>query len=173
MYCSNCGGQLTGVESFCSICGSTTMSKQPVVEESQSAFQYSAEEAGTQAEKVNPWETFFTKQADFKGRANRAEYWVGVAYSFGWTFASLFLIGVATVLLGDASFAFLMLLISASWFYLLYLSIVLQIRRLHDMSASGFVLLLFLLPLAGLIFFFVFGIRGSDPPNQYGPPRIS
>ena len=172
MYCSSCGRQLKGVESFCSMCGSTTLSSPSLVEEQVHNELHQGSYYGEESEKVNPWVTFFTKQGDFNGRANRAEFWVGFAYFMAWSFASLFLIGffaaISEVLAGLSA-----LLILASGVYLIYLSIVLYIRRFQDMSQSGLLVLLNLIPFIGWIVFLFLGIKGSDPTNKYGPPRIS
>lgn len=123
-------------------------------------------------QKVNPWETFFTKQGDFQGRANRAEYWAGAAYAVAWSLVSFFVIGFLTVISDVlASLAAILMLLSGA--YLIYLTVVLYIRRFHDMSQSGFLILLYLIPFAGWVLFFFMGIKGSDPENKYGEPRIS
>lgn len=172
MYCSSCGGQLSGVESFCSICGSTTMSSPSLVEDPTQNFSSSGDYQFDEPQKVNPWETFFTKQGDFKGRANRAEFWVGAAYVVAWSFILFFLIGfsvaISEVLAGLVALAGL-----ASGVYLIYLSIILYIRRFHDMSMSGLWILLYLIPFVGWVIFFIQGIKAPVPANQYGPPRVS
>ena len=172
MYCSSCGGQLSGVESFCSMCGETTLSGTSLKEGQGSGFETSPVSHNDYPERVNPWATFFTSQADFKGRANRAEYWVGAAYIVAWTFVSFLILGIFTAISDVLSGLFALILL-ASFLYLLYLTLVLYIRRFHDMSMSGLWILLYLVPFAGWIVFFVLGIKGSDPENQYGAPRIS
>lgn len=171
MYCSSCGSQLTGVESYCSMCGSTTLNS-PALAEDPSQDPGESVFYPDEPEKVNPWETFFTKQGDFKGRANRAEFWVGFAYAIGWSIAAIFILGffavISELLAGLAA-----ILILLSGVYLIYLSIVLYIRRFHDMSQSGLLVLLYLVPFVGWIVFFFMGIKGSDPANKYGAPRIS
>jgi uncharacterized membrane protein YhaH (DUF805 family) len=172
MYCSSCGSQLTGVESFCSMCGSTTLSSPSLAEEQVQNDGYQGGYYGQESEKVNPWSTFFTKQGDFNGRANRAEFWVGFAYVIAWSFASLFFIGFF-VAISDALTGLFSLFVLASGVYLTYLSVVLYIRRFHDMSQSGLLVLLYLIPFIGWIVFLFMGIKGSDPVNKYGSPRIS
>lgn len=172
VYCSSCGAQLSGVGSFCSICGSKTMSTPSQVEDPKQNFSSSSDYQLGEPKRVNPWETFFTKQGDFKGRANRAEFWVGAAYLVAWSFVLFFLIGISVaiseVLAGLVALAGL-----ASGVYLVYLSIVLYIRRFHDMSMSGLWILLYLLPFAGWVIFFIQGIKAPAPANQFGPAYIS
>ena len=49
------------------------------------------------------------------------------------------------------------------------------VRRLHDTGKSGWWLLIFLVPLVGVIVFLVFMVKDSQPgENQYGPnPKVA
>jgi len=55
-----------------------------------------------------------------------------------------------------------------------YFSIILYIRRLHDLNKSGWLSLLFLVPLINLFFFIyvLFG-KGTAGPNRFGPQRTT
>ncbi len=52
------------------------------------------------------------------------------------------------------------------------LGVILTIRRFHDINASGWWCLMFIVPLANLIAFLVLLFkRGDDAANRFGPPR--
>lgn len=51
-------------------------------------------------------------------------------------------------------------------------SVCLCIRRLHDLNKSGWLWLLFLIPIVNIIFgIYIFVAKGTDGPNNYGPKR--
>lgn len=100
------------------------------------------------------------KYAVFEGRAPRREYW--------WFTLFQLIVLVVLFVLSRASVAFLVL----AWIYLLATfvpSIAVACRRLHDTNKSGWLQLLSIIPLAGIVLL-VFYCLGSDPgSNQYGP----
>jgi uncharacterized membrane protein YhaH (DUF805 family) len=53
-------------------------------------------------------------------------------------------------------------------------SLTVTVRRLHDTGKSGWMILLCLIPIVGIIIVLVFMVLDSDPgPNQYGPnPKL-
>ncbi|WP_295449325.1 DUF805 domain-containing protein [uncultured Thiodictyon sp.] len=52
------------------------------------------------------------------------------------------------------------------------LGVILTVRRFHDIDASGWWCLLFIVPLANLVAFLVLLFkRGDDAANRFGPPR--
>lgn len=54
------------------------------------------------------------------------------------------------------------------------LSIIVSIRRLHDLNKSGWLCLLFLLPIVNIIFgFYLMLAPGTQATNNYGPVRIT
>ena len=56
------------------------------------------------------------------------------------------------------------------YLYLIIPNLAIHVRRLHDINHSGWMLLLFLVPLVGGIVIFVFMCTKSDPvANKYGP----
>ena len=103
--------------------------------------------------------TCFQKSITISGRASRSEYWF-----FQLTYIlSLVVLGVIDGMLGTplillAVLAFLPGLITAS------------IRRLHDIGKSGWMLLLFMIPLVNFILMIMWFIAdaGQPGPNQYG-----
>jgi uncharacterized membrane protein YhaH (DUF805 family) len=105
--------------------------------------------------------TCFSKYADFKGRANRPEYW--------WFFLSYIIVYIVAAIIGGA--------LKASWLVwiplLVYIIplIAAAVRRLHDTGKSGWWYFISLIPLVGTIILIVFlATEGNPGPNQYGPP---
>ena len=63
------------------------------------------------------------------------------------------------------------LIISVLYFYF---NLVIQVRRFHDMNRSGWLILLFILPLVNIfVFFYLLLGSGTQGINHYGPQRIS
>ncbi|WP_344762918.1 DUF805 domain-containing protein [Actimicrobium antarcticum] len=97
--------------------------------------------------------TCFSKYAEFNGRASRPEYW----YFF------LFLV-LASLVLGMVSNT------ASGIFSLVTLipSVAAATRRLHDTNRSGWLQLLWLVPLIGWIVVIVFLAQEAKEPNQFG-----
>ncbi len=89
----------------------------------------------------------FNKYADFGGRASRAEYWWFFLFNF---LLSSFTCGVGCIATIIPSYA-------------------VGARRLHDSGRSGWLQLLGLIPIVGLILIYWFAIEGDQGNNQYGP----
>ena len=109
----------------------------------------------------------FTKYADFNGRAKRPEYWWFVLFLF-----------VAQILLIVVRFLMAIILNVFSGFLILLLSLATIFpslaagsRRLHDMNKSGWMQLLWLIPILGWIYLIYLLAQPSDAgDNQYGSP---
>ncbi|MCU0729747.1 MAG: DUF805 domain-containing protein [Sphingopyxis sp.] len=101
--------------------------------------------------------TAWKKYADFSGRSRRREFWM---FYLGFIIVYIILaiidgiIGTNGILAGIFALAALIPQIACA------------VRRMHDQDKSGWFVLLFLIPLVGLIFMCIEGTRG---PNQYGP----
>lgn len=113
------------------------------------------------------WYGLVWKRAmDFGGRSRRKEYW--------W-FSLINLIVIFVMMMIDATIMG-QTAGGIGIFYLLYVlfsfvpSLSLTIRRLHDVGKSGWWILIGLIPLLGILIFFLFAIRDSEPfTNRYGP----
>ncbi|MDY0008854.1 MAG: DUF805 domain-containing protein [Bdellovibrionales bacterium] len=95
--------------------------------------------------------------ANFSGRAGRSEFWL-------WTLAC-FVIALALNILGQiASFFFLF----AGLFNLLVLvpSLAVGARRLHDTGRTGWLQLIVLIPLIGIIVLIYFWAQPSSSENN-------
>lgn len=107
------------------------------------------------------------KYAVFSGRARRKEYWMFILISTIITIV-LSAIEVAASLNDPATGPGL---ISGLYSLAVFIpSIAVLVRRLHDTDRTGWWLLLFLLPLIGVIVLIVFlATDSSAGDNQYGP----
>ena len=113
----------------------------------------------------------------FSGRASRAEFWIsslvlfillfatGVIDVTGITFDSNDYLGsfVAQVKSTFSNFGMIITIPVLS----------VTCRRLHDTNRSGWFLLLYFIPLIGLIWLLVLcGLEGTEGENRYGPDPI-
>jgi uncharacterized membrane protein YhaH (DUF805 family) len=99
-----------------------------------------------------------------QGRIGRVRY---IGYTFGYTFLIALVIGLVGALLGGASAGLAFVVGAVGYIAIVVIQILLTIQRSHDMNVTGWLCLISLIPLAGLIFWFVPGTRGE---NNYGPP---
>ena len=103
--------------------------------------------------------TVLGKYAVFTGRARRSEYW--------WFFLFAVIIGVIVDVIDLAAKSPIIgLLVELA---LLLPSLAVGIRRLHDISRSGWWILIGLIPLVGTIILIVWSAQDSSPgTNEYG-----
>lgn len=107
--------------------------------------------------------TVYTKYATFSGRATRSEYW--------WFFLFECIVCIAFILLGillnseNIGLGLMGIFFIASFIPMLAL----RVRRLHDISKSGWWIFLGLVPYVGEFVLFIFSVMGSDGENEYGP----
>ena len=101
----------------------------------------------------------FSNYANFNGRAARSEYWWFV----------LFYVIVYTVLSVLTSIASIFGILGLIFMLgMLVPSIAVAVRRMHDTDRSGWMVLISLIPLVGLIVIYWFCLRGTVGPNQFG-----
>ncbi len=104
--------------------------------------------------------TVLGKYADFSGRAQRSEYWY-------WVLAVV--IGSILTSIVDAIIGISLLNIVFT-LAIVVPSIAVGVRRLHDISKSGWFYLLFLIPIVNIVLAIVwFALEDSHPDNEYGP----
>lgn len=97
--------------------------------------------------------------ADFEGRTGREAFWMFVLFNF--------MISVAVSIVGETiGLGFISILYSLA---ILVPAIAITTRRLHDVDKSGWMQLLFLIPLLGLIVMIVIlAGKGNSAANKYG-----
>ncbi len=100
----------------------------------------------------------FSQYVGFSGRAARSEYW--------WFFLFQFLVSIVLSFLGDiASLLALGLLLPA---------LAVGARRLHDINKSGWLQLIWLIPLIGWAIMIYWHVQPSDAgSNNHGAPPSS
>ncbi|MCG2594964.1 DUF805 domain-containing protein [Ramlibacter sp. XY19] len=95
----------------------------------------------------------FKKYATFTGRAGKAEFW--------WFFLFQIIVSVAVSVVSDM----LSLLVGLG---LLVPALAVGARRLHDIGKSGWLQLVWLIPLVGWIVVIYWMVQPTGPANEYG-----
>ena len=110
---------------------------------------------------MNYYITVLKKYAVFSGRAQRAEYWYFLLFNIIFSIV----ISIVSTVIGDST-NILGLLYGLA---VLIPGIAVMVRRLHDTNRSGWWLLIYLVPLIGLIVIIVFMVLDSHSgENRYG-----
>ena len=105
----------------------------------------------------------FQKYAQFSGRATRSEYWLFQIVNLV-IIAALFLVAFQTEWNTSVMVVFALYALAS-----LLPRMALAIRRLHDAGRSGIWLLLYAIPLFGMVILLFMYAGGSDWDNRYGP----
>lgn len=105
---------------------------------------------------VDSIKTCFSKYADFKGRASRSEYW--------WFMLFYVIVYVALMVLA-ATLETPLLAVAILALFIPILAV--SARRLHDTDRSGWMMLIGLIPLVGLLVIY-FMIQEGKEPNRFG-----
>lgn len=101
--------------------------------------------------------------ANFKARTRRSEFWAAWALAVAATFLGGFIDGSISENAGFFSFVSIVI-----WVWLFWGA---SVNRFHDMGKSGWMFLLFLIPLVNLGVFIWLGVgEGQRELNQWGPP---
>jgi len=104
--------------------------------------------------------------ADFSGRARRKEYWMFVLFNMIFAFIAMIIdnvIGTASPELGYGIIYGLYALV------MIIPGIAVTVRRLHDVGKSGWMYLIVLIPLIGVIWLLVLLVTDSNTgENPYG-----
>lgn len=116
---------------------------------------YSAPKVNIQAPLASDGEPHEVRIFAIAGRIGRVRY-------IGYTIGLSFLIMFAGSILGALTFGIGLVI---AYIALLVMQIMLTIQRCHDFNTSGWLAILALIPLVGLIFWF---IPGTDGPNNFG-----
>lgn len=102
-------------------------------------------------------QTCFSKYADFNGRASRPEYW--------WFFLFLVLVGIVLDIICHMVGSFFPVYLQLAT---LLPSLAVAARRMHDTDKSGWLLLIGIIPLVGLVLLYFLAQPGKEP-NRFGP----
>jgi uncharacterized membrane protein YhaH (DUF805 family) len=100
---------------------------------------------------------------DFKGRAQRKEYWMFALFNLVIMIVLTLVGGGGEGGLGDVLSGLYSLAVMVP-------SVAVTVRRLHDIGRSGWWALLMIVPLIGALILIFFAIQDSQPEaNEYGP----
>lgn len=115
---------------------------------------------------------FCIRLLSFKGRIGRIQYLYGFLLNLILIGATIWILKDSLANEGDDIF-FPMLILSIVCFFNMWITLSLQVRRLHDMGWSGLWLLTYGVPALGsLIAFIIFisclATEGNKKPNKYG-----
>lgn len=97
-------------------------------------------------------QTCFSKYADFSGRASRSEYW--------WWLLFVFLATMAASVVNDKVSALFSIAVMLP-------GLAVGARRLHDIDKSGWLQLLFLIPVIGWIILIYWAAQEGKEPNRF------
>lgn len=115
----------------------------------------------------------------FKGRINRAKYWL-IQLLVLVTILSLFILGLSTgrsdndpVIGSDPDVGRIVIFILSS-IISTWINLAIQIKRWHDRDRSGWWVFIGLIPFIGAIWVFVeLGcLKGTGGPNRFGPDPL-
>ena len=106
------------------------------------------------------------KYAQFKGRANRAEFWQYILVYFVISVAFSLLMSLFSGV--NALRMIFMILYVIAMLALLVPSLAVSVRRMHDIGKGGGWIFINLIPFIGSIWFLILAIKESEPgANQF------
>ncbi len=115
---------------------------------------------------MNYYKNAFRKYADFRTRAQRAEYWYFALFNA----IFILLLSLLDTVLGFGSEDTLGIFGGLYSLVVVIPSLAVCVRRLHDIGKSGWWIFIAIVPFVGALILFLFAIRDSQPgANQYGP----
>lgn len=104
--------------------------------------------------------------ADFSGRARRKEYWMFVLFNMIFAIVAMILDNILGIAIEGVGYGPLYGLYGLA---VLIPGLAVAVRRLHDVGKSGWMILISLIPLIGVIWLLVLMVTESTPgENQYG-----
>ncbi len=104
--------------------------------------------------------------ADFNGRARRKEYWMFALFNIIFTVVAVILDNILGIAVEGFGYGPLYGLYALA---VLIPSLAVAVRRLHDIGKSGWMILISLIPIIGVIWLFVLLVTDSNPgENEYG-----
>jgi uncharacterized membrane protein YhaH (DUF805 family) len=107
------------------------------------------------------------KYAVFSGRARRKEYWMFTLFNIIFAAVAALLDNLLGTAIEGMGYGIIYILYVLA---VLIPGIAVSVRRLHDIGKSGWMLLLYLIPLVGAIWILVYLVTDSNPgENEFGP----
>ena len=112
---------------------------------------------------------------DWHGRISRKEFWLGtIAIGIIQSFIFIFIFILSPDLLSRVSFIHYIIIIFAAYIFFAFITIVLYIKRYHDLDKSGHWVWLLLIPIIGALWILIEGgfFRGTIGSNKYGKDTV-
>ena len=103
--------------------------------------------------------------ADFNGRARRKEYWMFTLFHIIFAIIAAILDSLISLPIGDSINSLITGLYLVA---ILIPSLAVSVRRLHDIGISGWMILVALIPIAGIGLLVLFVLDSDPGENQYG-----
>lgn len=110
---------------------------------------------------MNYLKNLLEKSFTYEGRETRKTYWI-TKFMIGFIIVLITFIG-ESIQVGSGETAGII-----AWLIMIPGLISLSVRRLHDIGRSGWWLLIYFIPLIGILTLLVFFLTGSDRDNIYG-----
>ena len=105
----------------------------------------------------------------WEGRLNRAKYWAATGLLI-----AAFIVAFVVILVLSALIPFLMVLMIPLYVILGYVSVVICIKRFHDLDKSGHWVWCTMIPLFNLyVYFLIMCVPGTRGANKYGEDLLS
>jgi uncharacterized membrane protein YhaH (DUF805 family) len=108
---------------------------------------------------------------DFRGRARRKEYWMFTLYNYAFLVLASILDYYLNLLITkpDGGVVYIVF-ISLYGLAVLLPTLAVTIRRIHDVGKSGWMILVTLIPVIGVVWFYELMLTNSTTDeNKYGP----
>jgi len=100
--------------------------------------------------------------ANFNGRTSVKEFWMFVLFNFIFAIVAGIIDGIMGTYFIAGIFSLLIIIPSLAA----------SVRRLHDTGKSGWMILLGLIPIVGLVLIYFYIIKGDEKENAYGPVPV-
>lgn len=107
-------------------------------------------------------QTCMSNYATFTGRASRSEFWWFALFYMAAIWGSM--LAGAAIVGADAATGLMVLVVVA----LLLPWLAVTVRRLHDANMSGWLVLIGLIPLGGIVLLILCAQQGTAGPNKFG-----
>ena len=108
------------------------------------------------------------KYATFSGRARRKEYWL---FYLAWFILAVIAFGIDEVIGSPVIEIGVVGIVNVA---LICPSLAVSVRRLHDTNRKAWWLLMYLIPVIGVIWLIVlFCFKGTEGENQFGPDPLA
>ncbi|EAD2029951.1 DUF805 domain-containing protein [Listeria monocytogenes] len=124
---------------------------------------------------LEAYKSFWKNYFKFNGRSSRSAYWytmIANSIIILVLYMLLIMIIVGNINNGMSVSAGPVIVMSIIYYGYILAAIIpnisLTVRRLHDCGLSGFIALLYLIPIIGSIILMIFACFKSDDANQYG-----